>query len=45
MTIVIKIIITIMMRVGEAVQGVAFLPCRAEQTQSKLLLPALTGWH
>ena len=42
---IIKIIITVMMRVGEAVQGVVSLPCRAGQTQSKLLLLALTGWH
>ena len=42
---IIKIIITVMMRVGEAVQGVASLPCRDGQTQSKLLLLALTGWH
>ena len=45
MTMIIKIIITVMMRVGEAVQGVVSLPCRAGQTQSKLLLLALTGWH
>ena len=45
MTMIIKIIITVMMRVGEAVQGVASLPCRDGQTQSKLLLLALTGWH